>query len=543
MLTGRQADFDHLRQYGGMAGFPKPVESYTDSFVAGHASSAVSIALGMARARTLMKDDYHVVALVGDGAATGGMVYEGLNDSAESGEPLVVILNDNEMSIDRNVGGMASHLSRLRMKEGYLGMKNRYRNALSKLPGGKAFYLFTRRIKEVIKRGLLRTTIFENMGMSYLGPVDGHDLKDLTRILRVARDMNRPVLVHVLTQKGRGYTPAEESPSVFHGVGKFDPISGQIPCKAGQTFSDTFGQTMIALAQSDDRVCAITAAMPGGTGLLGFKEAYPDRLFDVGIAEEHAVSMAGGLAKQGMVPVVALYSTFLQRSFDQIMQDVALLNLHTVFAVDRAGLVGEDGETHHGVFDVGFLRQIPGMHVLCPVSCQELSDMLVWAVKEQTSPVAIRYPRGGDRNYSQSDWTDMGLAKSVKCHRQGSGLTIITYGTMLQNAMDAAEFLSKDGIEATVLRLMSINPLPVDEILSNLNTNHILILEETATGSAICHSLAEALHEMKPGLQIHSINLGDGFVTHGSVSALYEHYGLDGNSIADFVRKEHFYEN
>jgi 1-deoxy-D-xylulose-5-phosphate synthase len=351
------------------------------------------------------------------------------------------------------------------------------------------------------------------------------------------------VLVHVLTQKGRGYTPAEESPSVFHGVGKFDPISGQIPCKAGQTFSDTFGQTMIALAQSDDRVCAITAAMPGGTGLLGFKEAYPDRLFDVGIAEEHAVSMAGGLAKQGMVPVVALYSTFLQRSFDQIMQDVALLNLHTVFAVDRAGLVGEDGETHHGVFDVGFLRQIPGMRVLCPVSCQELSDMLVWAVKEQTSPVAIRYPRGGDRNYSQSDWTDMGLAKSVKCHRQGSGLTIITYGTMLQNAMDAAEFLSKDGIEATVLRLMSINPLPVDEILSNLNTNHILILEETATGSAICHSLAEALHEMKPGLQIHSINLGDGFVTHGSVSALYEHYGLDCNSIADFVRKEHFYEN
>ena len=543
MLTGRQADFDHLRQYGGMAGFPKPVESYTDSFVAGHASSAVSIALGMARARTLMKDDYHVVALVGDGAATGGMVYEGLNDSAESGEPLVVILNDNEMSIDRNVGGMASHLSRLRMKEGYLGMKNRYRNALSKLPGGKSFYRFTRRIKEVIKRGLLRTTIFENMGMSYLGPVDGHDLKDLTRILRVARDMNRPVLVHVLTQKGRGYTPAEESPSVFHGVGKFDPISGQIPCKAGQTFSDTFGQTMIALAQSDDRVCAITAAMPGGTGLLGFKEAYPDRLFDVGIAEEHAVSMAGGLAKQGMVPVVALYSTFLQRSFDQIMQDVALLNLHTVFAVDRAGLVGEDGETHHGVFDVGFLRQIPGMRVLCPVSCQELSDMLVWAVKEQTSPVAIRYPRGGDRNYSQSDWTDMGLVKSVKCHRQGSGLTIITYGTMLQNAMDAAEFLSKDGIEATVLRLMSINPLPVDEILGNLNTNHILILEETATGSAICHSLAEALHEMKTGLQIHSINLGDGFVTHGSVSALYEHYGLDGNSIADFVRKEHFYEN
>lgn len=543
MLTGRQADFDRLRQYGGIAGFPKPGESRTDSFVAGHASSAVSIALGMARARTLLKDDYHVVALMGDGAATGGMVYEGLNDAAESGEPLIVILNDNEMSIDRNVGGVASHLSRLRMKEGYLGMKNRYRNALSKLPGGKGFYRFTRRVKEHIKRVLLQTTIFENMGLSYLGPVHGHDLKELTRILRVARDMKRPVLVHVLTQKGRGYTPAEESPSVFHGVGKFDPISGQIPCKAGQTFSDTFGQTLTTLAQSDHRICAITAAMPGGTGLLGFKEAHPDRLFDVGIAEEHAVSMAGGLAKQGMVPVVALYSTFLQRSFDQIMQDVALLNLHTVFAVDRAGLVGEDGETHHGVFDVGFLRQIPGMQILCPASCQELSDMLVWAVKEQTAPVAIRYPRGGDKDYTQSDWTDMGLRDAVKCHRQGRGITIITYGTMLQNAMDAAELLSRHGIETTVLRLMTLAPLPVEEIAANLNTTHLLILEEAAAGSAICHSLAEALYEHNPNLQIRSLNLGNGFVTHGSVAALYEHYGLDGNSVAEFIRKEHFYEN
>lgn len=543
MLTGRQADFDRLRQYGGMAGFPKPGESCTDAFVAGHASSAVSIALGMARARTLLKDDYHVVALMGDGAATGGMVYEGLNDAAESREPLVVILNDNEMSIDRNVGGMASHLSRLRMKEGYLGMKNRYRNALSKLPGGKGFYRFTSRVKEHIKRGLLRTTIFENMGMSYLGPVDGHDLKELTRILRVARDMNRPVLVHVLTQKGRGYTPAEESPSVFHGVGKFDPISGQIPCKAGQTFSDTFGQTMSALAQSDDRVCAITAAMPGGTGLLGFKEAFPDRLFDVGIAEEHAVSMAGGLAKQGMVPVVALYSTFLQRSFDQIIQDVALLNLHTVLAVDRAGLVGEDGETHHGVFDVGFLRQIPGMRILCPASCQELSDMLVWAVKDQTSPVAIRYPRGGNRDYTSSDWTDLGLNNIVKCHRMGSGLTILTYGTMLQNAMDAADILSRQGIEVKVLRLLSLAPLPIDEVIANLVTDHLLILEEAAAGSAVCHALAEALYEKNLNLQIRSLNLGDGFVTHGSVTTLYEHYGLDGDSVADFVRKEHFYED
>jgi len=543
MLTGRQTDFDRLRQFGGMAGFPKPSESHTDSFVAGHASSAVSIALGMARARTLLRDDYHVVALMGDGAATGGMVYEGLNDAAESGEPLIVILNDNEMSIDRNVGGMASHLSRLRMKEGYIGMKNRYRHALSKLPGGRGFYRFTRRVKERLKRVFLRTTIFENMGMAYLGPVEGHDLKELTRILRIARDMKRPVLVHVLTQKGRGYTPAEESPSVFHGVGKFDPITGQIPTKAGATFSETFGNTMTALAETDQRVCAITAAMPGGTGLLGFKDAYPDRFFDVGIAEEHAVSMAGGLAKQGMIPVVALYSTFLQRSFDQIMQDIALLNLHTVFAVDRAGLVGEDGETHHGVFDVGFLRQIPGMRILCPASCQELSDMLVWAVKDQTSPIVIRYPRGGNRDYQDSAWSDMGLASAVNCHRQGSALTILTYGTMLQNAMNAADVLSKYGIEVSVLRLLSIAPLPVDQLCANLTTDHLLILEETAAGSAICHNLAEALYERNPNLKIRSLNLGNGFVTHGSIAALYEHNGLDGYSIAEFVRKEHFYES
>lgn len=543
MLTGRQTDFDRLRQFGGIAGFPKPGESVADSFVAGHASSSVSIALGMARARTLMKEDYHVIALMGDGAATGGMVYEGLNDAAESGEPLIVILNDNEMSIDRNVGGMAKHLSRLRMKEGYLGMKNSYRSALSKLPGGKTFYRFTHRIKEHIKRGLIRTTIFENMGMAYLGPVDGHDLKELIRILGVARDMNCPVLVHVLTQKGRGYAPAEESPSVFHGVGKFDPISGQLPCKAGETFSDAFGRTMIALANDDHRVCAITAAMPGGTGLLGFKEAHPDRLFDVGIAEEHAVSMAGGLAKQGMVPVVALYSTFLQRSFDQIMQDIGLLNLHAVLAVDRAGLVGEDGETHHGVFDVGFLRQIPGMQILCPASCQELSDMLKWAVKDQTGPVAIRYPRGGDRDHALSDWTDMGLKSAVRCHRQGSALTIITYGTMLQNAMDAAAILAKQGIEATVLRIMSLAPIPIDQLTDMLNTKHILIVEEAAAASAICHSFSEALYAHNGNLRIRSLNLGDGFVPHGSVKDLYNHYGLDGESLAEFIRKEHFYEN
>ena len=363
LLTGRQADFEHLRQFGGMSGFPKPRESDADAFVAGHASSSVSIALGMARARTLQKKDYQVIALIGDGAATGGMAYEGLNDAAVSKEPMIIILNDNEMSIERNVGGMAKHLSRLRSSDEYLNLKQRYRKTLAKIPGGMGFYTFTSRIKNWFKRMLLPSTIFENMGLTYLGPVDGHDLPDLIALLRAARELRAPVLIHVITRKGQGYEPALKNPAKFHGVGKFDPKTGETFGVKAPSFSDSFGQTLVELARQDDRICAITAAMPGGTGLVPFQKAFPKRTFDVGIAAEHAVSMAGGLAKQGMIPVVALYSTFLQRSFDQIMQDIAMLNLHVVLAIDRAGLVGDDGETHHGIYDIGFLRQPPGMTI------------------------------------------------------------------------------------------------------------------------------------------------------------------------------------
>ena len=389
LLTGRQAAFSSLRQFGGVAGFPKPSESDSDAFVAGHASSSVSIALGMARARSLQKQDYSVVALFGDGAATGGMIYEGLNDVSQSKEPMVMILNDNGMSIDWNVGGMAMHLSRLRSKESYLGMKIKYREALEKVPGGKTVYRMTSRAKERLKRLLLPGTIFENMGLTYLGPVDGHDCENLIALLRIARQMGVPVLLHVMTQKGKGYAPAEENPAIFHGVGKFDPATGEV-APGKPSFSSAFGKTMCELAQRNEKLCAITAAMPGGTGLLGFKEAFPKRTFDVGIAEEHAMSMAGGLAKQGMVPVVALYSTFLQRAYDMILQDIAMLKLHCVIAVDRAGLVGDDGETHHGVFDVGFLRQAPGLCLLAPGSLKELEAMLTWAVEKQTGPAAIR---------------------------------------------------------------------------------------------------------------------------------------------------------
>ena len=533
LLTGRQADFARLRQFGGIAGFPKPSESDTDAFVAGHASSSVSVALGMARARTLNKENYSVITLLGDGAATGGMVYEGLNDAAVSDEPMIVILNDNEMSIDRSVGGMASHLTALRSKKGYLGIKKKYRNFLKKTAAGKAFYRFTHKVKNWIRRSLIPTTIFENMGMTYLGPVDGHDVNNLIDLLQIARDMNCPVLLHVLTQKGKGYAHAENEPSKFHGISPFDPTTGSKLVKPGKTFSAAFGETMCALAERNPKVCAITAAMPGGTGLLEFAQQHPERLFDVGIAEEHAVSMAGGLAKQGMIPIVALYSTFLQRSFDQILQDVAMLNLHVIFAVDRAGLVGEDGETHHGVFDLGFLRQVPGMTVLCPASCRELEEMLTWAVEEGRGPIAIRYPRGGEREFHGSDF-----GKPVACHRTGSDAVLVAYGTMAQNAVSAAQLLSQRGIETTVLRLLQVDPLPVEELMEHIPENcPVILAEEAGNGSGLREALSWVLGCKRPGCPMDCINLGGSFATHGNMADLYRHYGLDAEGIAHRVLK------
>ena len=534
LLTGRQADFSRLRQYGGMSGFPKPHESDSDSFVAGHASSSVSIALGMARARTLLGENYHVIALLGDGAATGGMVFEGLNEAAESKEPMVIILNDNEMSIDKNVGGVARHLYRLRMKEQYLGLKSLYRRALNRIPGGRTLYRVTKRFKDRVKRFLLPSTIFENMGLAYLGPVDGHDLPGLIAVLKIARDMHCPVVVHVVTKKGCGYAPAEQEPSRFHGIGKFDPKTGENVSKSSRGFSDSFGETMTELAAADPRVCAITAAMPGGTGLLEFKEKFPRLLFDVGIAEEHAVSMAGGLAKQGMIPVVAIYSTFLQRSFDQIMQDIALQNLHVVLAVDRAGLVGEDGATHHGVFDVGFLRQIPGIQILCPASMAEQKKMLNWAVEGCTGPVAVRYPRGGDKSYTGCDWEP---GTRLVCHRQGRDMTILTYGTLVENAMAVAELLSKSGIEATVLRLCSITDLDAAEIAARMSGGRLLVLEEVSGGTGIAGDLALKMGQLNDSTRVYSRDLGNRFVPHGSVNELYEHCGLDAKSVAEYVQE------
>ena len=538
MLTGRQPGFAGLRQFGGMAGFPKPSESNTDAFVAGHASSSVSIALGMARARTLQNQDYHVIALIGDGAATGGMAYEGLSDAAVSKEPIIVVLNDNALSIDQNVGGMASHLRQLRSKEKYWGMKRSYRKLVLKLPGGRHIYRFTHNVKDRIRRMLVPTTIFESMGFTYLGPVDGHDTEQMITLLRIAKDMRCPVLIHTMTQKGRGYAHSEEHPKLFHGIGKFDPETGEPLKKTAPTFSEAFGNEMMELASSDPKVCAITAAMPGGTGLLEFKKTYPERLFDVGIAEEHAVSMAGGLAKQGMTPVVAMYSTFLQRAYDMILQDICMLRLPVILAIDRAGLVGEDGETHHGIYDVGFLRHAPGMRILCPASLRESRTMLRWAATKKCGPVAIRYPRGGNGAYTDCAWTDEEICSCV--HTEGKDLTIITYGTLTNNVVCAAEILREHGIAATVLRLMCINPLNMDTLMPQMAAGKdVFVVEEVAGNCGIYDYLSCTLRNADPNYVVYGLNLGNQYIQHGSVEKLYSYYGLSPENIAKKIMEVH----
>lgn len=530
ILTGRREQFSSLRRFGGLAGFPKPSESATDAFVAGHASNSVSVALGLARARTAQGQNHHVLALIGDGAATGGLSFEGLNDAGASNLPLIVILNDNDMSISGNVGAISRHLSRIRTRSGYFGLKKAWRKFTNRIPGGKVLYSITHSFKKWLKNSMIGTTMFEEMGFNYIGPVDGHDLDRLMYLLQIAKTEEKPVLLHVITQKGWGYAPAEQNPTMFHGIGEFHPDSGEPVKGGGETFSGTFGKTLAALGEKNPKICAITAAMLPGTGLAPFAAAFPDRTFDVGIAEGHAVSMAGGLAKGGMVPVVAIYSTFLQRAYDMIFQDVAILGLHVVFAVDRAGLVGEDGETHHGLYDVGYLSQVPGMTILCPSSQAELVEMLTWAVEKCAGPVAVRYPRGGDGAYT-------GVSREM-VFRPGTDVTILTYGTMINQVLEAAELLDQAGISAEVLRLAQIKPLDLAPIADSVRkTGRLLVVEEAAAEGSLGQQVIAGLAELGLDAQMDAINTGDRFVTHGERKLLLQSLGLDAQSIANHVKE------
>lgn len=523
LLTGRMEKFETLRMFGGIAGFPKPSESVHDAFIAGHASDSVSVALGMARARTLLRQQYDVVAVLGDGALTGGLAFEGLNDAGASKEPFVVVLNDNAMSINPNVGAISKHLSEARLKPSYFEFKKSYRLVTNKLPGGRWFYRVTSSLKKKVRRKLLGVTVFEDMGFHYLGPVDGHDVPKLTYLLQQAKDMGEPVLLHVITKKGKGYTPAEDEPSAYHGIGKFNPDTGACSGTSAACFSSTFGAALCRVAHENPRLCAITAAMEGGTGLSDFALMYPDRFYDVGIAEGHAVSMAAGLAKQGMIPVFAVYSTFLQRSFDMLLHDVSLLGLHVIFAVDRAGMVGEDGETHHGVFDVGFLRQVPGMHILCPASQLELQRMLSEAISME-GPVAVRYPKGSDGRYQNDRWVNRINDSSV--------MTVVTYGTTINDVLEAADALCYENINIDLIKLDQICPFDHADIEKSVRkTGRLLIIEETADTCCVGHEILSVLTRENIAVTGRVLNLGSGIVPHGDLKSLRALMGLDADGI------------
>ena len=527
ILTGRADAMETIRQLGGIAGFPKPSESDYDAFIAGHASNSVSVALGMARARALRGGDEHVIALIGDGALTGGLAMEGLSNAGQSRERILVILNDNGMSITKNVGGLARYLARQHLKPQYLTFKNNYRKLTAKTRLGRRIYRVTHDLKTAVKGSILPSSMFEDMGFSYLGPVDGHDVKKLTDMLRYAKELDGPVLLHVRTVKGKGCSYAEQNPDRYHGVSPFDPATGEIAKRGGDSFSDLFGRAMCRLAERDASVCAVTAAMQGGTGLDEFARRFPDRFFDVGIAEGHGVAMTAGLAKQGAKPVFAVYSTFLQRGYDMLLHDVALLGLHAVFAVDRAGLVGEDGETHHGVFDVAYLDTVPGMTVLAPASFAELSSMLERAVCEMTGPVAVRFPRGGEGEFRE----DRSAGDSAVL-RRGRDVTLVSYGTMINSVIDAANLLAQEGIDAEIVKLNTITPLRPQEVLGSVRrTGALLVAEDCHASGSVGQRLAAAMAQAGVSAKIALCNCGDGFVTHGKTAELARTLGLDGQGL------------
>ena len=524
LLTGRKDDFHSLRQYGGLAGFPKPSESVHDAFATGHASTSISAALGMARARTINKDSYDVLALIGDGALTGGLAYEGLSDAGQSGEPLVIILNDNGMSIHQNVGGMATLLSKQRVKPSYLRFKKAYRNTVGRV---KPLYNAIHAVKENIKDTVLPDNIFDDMGFYYIGPVDGHDEAEVERVLRWARDIRQPVLLHVRTKKGKGVLYTEEHPELYHGVGVFDPETGALP-ESKPCFSDAFGNAMVDFASSDPKLVALTAAMASGTGLEEFSRRFPNRFFDVGIAEGHAVTMASAMAKQGIRPVFAVYSSFLQRSFDMLIHDAALQSLHVVFGIDRAGIVGNDGDTHNGCFDLSYLSTVPGMTVYSPSNYEELRQMLKLALYHVKGPAAVRYPRGGEGAYQEVH------TEPVSILRSGTDVTIVSYGILIQEALEAADRLARAGISAEVVKVGRVIPLDVEPILKSLQkTGKLIAVEDVCEDD--CVGAAVLLACEKAGLLLRDyqlLNVGSGIVPHGSVPILREKYRLDAASAA-----------
>lgn len=538
ILTGRQNEIKTLRQLNGIAGFPKSKESEYDSFNTGHSSTSISAALGMARARDLKQEDNNVIAVIGDGALTGGMALEALDDAGSSKTRLIVVLNDNEMSISRNVGGISRFLTRIRTKKFYKKSNNFIRKILEKVPGiGKGIIHLARRVKYSIKQLMIPNMFFEDLGFKYLGPVDGHDIERVEWILNLAKKEKEPVVVHIITKKGKGYKPAEENPDSFHAISSFNKETGKPIKEKQKDYSQVFGEKLVELSKTNQKIVAITAAMAEGTGLNEFKKQFPDRFFDVGIAEQHALTMAAGMAKEGFIPVVPIYSSFYQRAFDQVIHDIALQNLPVIMCVDRAGIVGQDGETHQGIFDLSFFSLIPNITVMAPKDFEELGQMLEFAIT-LNKPVVIRYPRGTESNEKFDNHAKVELGKSEKLS-EGKDLTIIAIGKMVSKAICVAKEIEKTGKTVEVINARFLKPLDTENIIKSIEkTKNVITIEDNVLENGLGSHIKNLIIDNNiKDVKFKAFSWKDEFITHGKVEELEKLYGLDEENIIKQIKE------
>ena len=529
LLTGRAEDFPTLRKRGGISGFPKTTESVYDAFNTGHSSTSISAAIGIMRADAVLGVKRSVVAVIGDGALTGGMAYEALDDIGQNKLPLIVILNDNEMSISGNVGGLSSHLAKLRSAKGYRSFKSGFSSALKKIPRiGNKLSSGIERLKNRIKYFILPNVLFEELGFSYFGPINGHDIKTMTKVLGQAKDMDRPVVIHVITKKGKGYEPAEKNPEKFHGIGRFDETTGETKRSFGN--SAVFSDELCSIAEENGRVTAITAAMASGTGLDAFRKRFPDRFFDVGIAEQHAVTMAAGMSIAGAIPVFCVYSSFLQRGFDQILHDVCLQDLKVVFGVDRAGLVGADGETHHGIYDISYLLTMPNMRILSPSSLSELRACLRWAVEENDSPCAIRYNRGvlEDRHFDKS-----ASVLNWECIMPPCRVSVAATGRMVSSAIRACR-----GLEVGLYNARSIRPMDADALLLLSRSDVIITIEDGIVTDGFGTQVAAYMNDIGSTARVISLGVPNRVIEQGTADEQDEECGLTSGRIREIILEQ-----
>ena len=535
ILTGRKAGFENLRKYGGMSGFPKRKESDCDCFDTGHSSTSISAGLGLVKARELRGEDNTIISVIGDGALTGGMAYEALNNAAQMKGNFIIVLNDNNMSISENVGGVSKYLNNIRTADKYLDLKEGIYNSLMDTKIGVPIVKSIQRAKSSVKQLVIPGMFFEDMGITYLGPVDGHNINAMMKVLREAKRCKTAVIVHVITQKGKGFIPAEKHPARFHGAEPFDINTGRpLKQKTKSNYTDVFSTVMCKLGERCDNLVAITAAMPDGTGLKRFRNMYPERFFDVGIAEEHAVTFAAGLAAGGMKPVVAIYSSFLQRAYDQILHDVCIQNLPVVFAVDRAGLVGSDGETHQGIFDLSFLSSIPNMHIMAPKNKWELSDMLKFAIAFN-GPIALRYPRGeafdGLREYR--DIIHFGKAEWIYKEKD---IALVAVGSMVKTALAVRESLQQKGCSCSIINARFVKPIDTEILDEACNTHKLIVtLEENVASGGFGEKVRDYLDGRSAGVTLLNINIPDEYVEHGNVDILRKEVGIDEETIVQRI--------